>query len=191
MDTTAILIDDVALELERLEQPRIDDWRFNLPVLAAGDVVLREVRMSDAPALQSLLTTPEITRYISQPPSTVEGFERFIAASQRLRASGEGACFAITLTSVETLPKQVDPGFDLQPFEMPARVWHVRGKHAAALAPGDVVLAVDGEDISAMSPLAVIWLILSHEPGSQILVRFQRGDTVSTVAITLRRQTDQ
>lgn len=97
----------------------------------------------------------------------------------------------ITLTSVETLPKQVDPGFDLQPFEMPARVWHVRGKHAAALAPGDVVLAVDGEDISAMSPLAVIWLILSHEPGSQILVRFQRGDTVSTVAITLRRQTDQ
>ena len=102
MDTTAILIDDVALELERLEQPRIDDWRFNLPVLAAGDVVLREVRMSDAPALQSLLTTPEITRYISQPPSTVEGFERFIAASQRLRASGEGACFAITLKGYDT-----------------------------------------------------------------------------------------
>lgn len=102
MDTTAILIDDVALELERLEQPRIDDWRFGLPVLAAGDVVLREVRMSDAPALQSLLTTPEITRYISQPPSTVEGFERFIAASQRLRASGEGACFAITLKGFDT-----------------------------------------------------------------------------------------
>lgn len=97
-----MLSTDLALEFERLERPRIDDWRFGLPVLTAGDVVLREVRMSDASALQSLLTTPEMTRYISQPPSSVEGFERFIAASQRLRAAGEGACFAITLKGYDT-----------------------------------------------------------------------------------------
>ncbi|MGE3959551.1 MAG: GNAT family N-acetyltransferase [Vicinamibacterales bacterium] len=102
MEQTTTLIADAVRGLDRLEQPRVDDWRFSLPVLAAGDVVLREVRSTDAPALQSLLTTPEITRYISQPPTTVEGFERFIAASQRLRASGEGACFAITLKGYDT-----------------------------------------------------------------------------------------
>ncbi|MFN7917756.1 MAG: GNAT family protein [Vicinamibacterales bacterium] len=97
-----MLSTDLSLEFERLERPRIDDWRFGLPVLAAGDVVLREVRMTDASSLQSLLTTPEMTRYISQPPSTIEGFERFIAASQRMRAAGEGACFAITLKGYDT-----------------------------------------------------------------------------------------
>lgn len=97
-----MLSTDLSLEFERLERPRIDDWRFSLPVLTAGDVVLREVRMTDASSLQSLLTTPEMTRYISQPPSTIEGFERFIAASQRMRAAGEGACFAITLKGYDT-----------------------------------------------------------------------------------------
>lgn len=97
-----MLSTDLALEFDRLERPRLDDWRFGLPVLSAGDVVLREVRMSDASSLQSLLTTPEMTRYISQPPSSVEGFERFIAASQRMRAAGEGACFAITLKGYDT-----------------------------------------------------------------------------------------
>lgn len=95
-----MLVADAALD--RIEQPRADDWRFTLPVLSSGDVVLREVRTSDAPALHSLLTTPEITRFISQPPTTVDGFERFIAASQRLRAAGEGACFAITLKGYDT-----------------------------------------------------------------------------------------
>jgi RimJ/RimL family protein N-acetyltransferase len=78
------------------------DWRDVLPVLSAGEVVLREVRASDAHSLVSLLTTPEITRFISAPPQTAEGFERFIAASQRLRAAGQGACFAVTLRGYDT-----------------------------------------------------------------------------------------
>jgi ribosomal-protein-alanine N-acetyltransferase len=78
------------------------DWRFNLPTLVGGDVVLREVRASDAHALVSLLTSPEITRFISTPPQTAERFERFIAASQRLRSAGEGACFAVTLRDYDT-----------------------------------------------------------------------------------------
>jgi len=103
MDKPAILVGAAELESDRLESDRLDsrrrrdDWRFSLPVLSAGEVVLREVRSGDAPALVSLLTTPEITRFISPPPQTADGFERFIAASQRLRASGEGACFAVTL----------------------------------------------------------------------------------------------
>jgi len=84
------------------EHPANGSWRTALPVLSAGEVVLREVRESDAPALVRHLTTPEITRFISPPPSTVDGFEEFIAASQRSRAGGEGACFAVTLRDLDT-----------------------------------------------------------------------------------------
>lgn len=118
MDKPAILVGAAELESERLDDRRgADDWRFSLPVLSSGDVVLREVRTSDAPALVSLLTTPEITRFISPPPQTADGFERFIAASQRLRASGEGACFAVTLRDYNTAigifqVRQVTPSED-------------------------------------------------------------------------------
>jgi [ribosomal protein S5]-alanine N-acetyltransferase len=99
------------------ERERVHDWRFRLPVLSAGELVLREVRASDARSLVSLLTTPEITRFISPPPPTEEGFERFIAASQRLRAAGEGACFAVTLRGYDTAiglfqVRQVSPSED-------------------------------------------------------------------------------
>lgn len=73
------------------------DWRRSLPVLTAQDVVLREVQACDAPELAALMSMPEVARFISPPPTTVEGFERFIEHSQRQRAQGEGACFALTL----------------------------------------------------------------------------------------------
>lgn len=79
-----------------------EDWRTRLPVLAGADIVLREVQVSDAASLASLLTSPEITRFISRPPATVEGFERFILSSQRMREAGEGACFAVTLRGYDT-----------------------------------------------------------------------------------------
>lgn len=93
------------------------DWRLALPVLAAGDVVLREVQVSDAPSLVSLLTTPEITRFISKPPTDIEGFERFILASQRMRTAGEAACFAVTLRGYDTAigifqVRQISPAAD-------------------------------------------------------------------------------
>lgn len=73
------------------------DWRRSLPVLTSQDVVLREVQPCDAPELAALMSMPEVARFISPPPATVEGFERFIEHSQRQRAQGEGACFALTL----------------------------------------------------------------------------------------------
>lgn len=103
IEETAVLTTRPGISLEQVdEQRRTDDWRFRLPVLSAGDVTLREVRASDADALVSLLTTPEITRFISAPPQTAEGFKMFIAASQRLRAAGQGACFAVTLRGYDT-----------------------------------------------------------------------------------------
>jgi len=73
------------------------DWQRALPVLGAGRVVLRELRADDAASLCALLTTEEVSRFISPPPSTVEGFERFIAWTHRQRAAGAYACYAVTL----------------------------------------------------------------------------------------------
>jgi ribosomal-protein-alanine N-acetyltransferase len=71
------------------------DWREGLPVLGGRGVTLRDLRASDAPSLFAMLTTDEVARFISPPPTSVEGFERFIAWAHRQRAVGEYACFAV------------------------------------------------------------------------------------------------
>jgi RimJ/RimL family protein N-acetyltransferase len=78
------------------------DWRQQLPVLSGERVTLRELRTSDAPSLFAMLTTEEVARFISPPPSTVEGFERFIAWTLRMRQLGTYACFAVTLEGDDT-----------------------------------------------------------------------------------------
>ena len=78
------------------------DWRSGLPVLTGGWVTLRELRTSDAPSLFALLTTEEVSRFISPPPSTVEGFEKFIDWAARQRTAGTYACFAVTLKGYDT-----------------------------------------------------------------------------------------
>ena len=71
------------------------DWRDSLPVLQAAGVTLRELRLSDAPSLLAMLTTDEVARFISPPPTSVEGFERFIAWTHRERTAGRYVCFGI------------------------------------------------------------------------------------------------
>jgi len=71
------------------------DWRQSIPVLTGTGFTLRELRLSDAPLLLALLTTEEVSRFISPPPSTVDGFERFIAWTQRERAAGNYICFGV------------------------------------------------------------------------------------------------
>src|SRR5262249_52430821 len=73
------------------------DWQQRLPVLASPQVVLRELPLSDAASLFAMLTSEEVARFISPPPSTVEGFERFIAWTHRQRLAGTYVCFAVTL----------------------------------------------------------------------------------------------
>jgi RimJ/RimL family protein N-acetyltransferase len=76
---------------------RVDatNWRASLPVLQATGVTLRELRLSDAASLLAFLTTEEVTRFISPPPTTIAGFERFIEWTQRERAAGNYVCFGI------------------------------------------------------------------------------------------------
>lgn len=93
------------------------DWRKSLPVLLGQKVVLRELRLSDATSLLSMLTTEEVTRFISPPPTTVEGFEAFITATLRQQAAGVHACFAVTLPGDDTAigifqVRQLDQSFE-------------------------------------------------------------------------------
>jgi len=92
------------------------NWQQGLPTLAGEQVVLRELRASDAASLFALLTTEEVSRFISPPPTTVEGFERFIAWTLRQRRAGSYACFAVTLDSTDTAIgifqlRELEPGF--------------------------------------------------------------------------------
>ena len=64
--------------------------------------MLRELRGSDAPSLCAFLTTEEVARFISPPPTTVDGFERFISWALRQRAAGTYACFAVTARGCDT-----------------------------------------------------------------------------------------
>jgi len=92
------------------------DWREGLPVLTGSQVVLRELQVSDAPSLFALLTTEEVSRFISPPPSSVGGFERFIVWTHRQRAAGAYTCFAVTLKGADTAIgifqlRELEPGF--------------------------------------------------------------------------------
>src|SRR5687768_3643017 len=71
------------------------DWRQALPVLTAGSVSLRDLERADALSLLDMLATEEVARFISPPPTTVEGFERFIEWTHGEREAGRYACFAV------------------------------------------------------------------------------------------------
>jgi [ribosomal protein S5]-alanine N-acetyltransferase len=92
------------------------DWRAQLPVLAAAGVTLRELRLEDAPGLLATLTTEEVSRFISPPPTTVEGFERFITWARRQREAGQYVCFGVVPEGMTTAVglfqvRSMEPGF--------------------------------------------------------------------------------
>jgi ribosomal-protein-alanine N-acetyltransferase len=92
------------------------DWRNALPVLAGAKVTLRELQVSDAASLFAMLTPEEVSRFISPPPTTVAGFERFIAWACAERAAGRYACFAVVPHGMQTAiglfqVRQLEPGF--------------------------------------------------------------------------------
>jgi RimJ/RimL family protein N-acetyltransferase len=93
------------------------NWQDALPTFRGGQVALRELRATDAASLFALLTTEEVSRFISPPPTTVEGFEKFIAWTHRQRAAGSYACFAVTVGGYDTAIgifqlRSLEPGFE-------------------------------------------------------------------------------
>ena len=94
----------------------LPDWRSRLPLLAGRDVTLREVRPTDASSLLSMLSPREVTRFISPPPATLEGFDRFIAWSVAQRAQGASVCFGVLPAGFDDAVgvvqvRQLEPGF--------------------------------------------------------------------------------
>jgi len=93
------------------------DWQRGLPVLNGTLVMLRELRASDAASLFAMLTPEEVSRFISPPPSTVEGFKGFIAWTLRQRTAGVYACFAVTVKGSDAAigifqVRETERGFD-------------------------------------------------------------------------------
>ena len=78
------------------------NWKTGLPVLTGVGFTLRELRLEDAPSLLAMLTTDEVARFISPPPTTVQGFERFIAWTHRERQAGNYVCFAVVPEGMTT-----------------------------------------------------------------------------------------
>ena len=92
------------------------DWRESLPVLTGSQVTLRDLEITDAPSLFAMLTTEEVSRFISPPPTTVEGFERFITWARAEQAAGRYVCFAVVPHGMTTAiglfqVRQLEPGF--------------------------------------------------------------------------------
>ena len=94
------------------EAPASWKWQSLLPVLRNQNTRLRELRTADALPLLSMLTTEEVTRFISPPPVTPEGFEKFIKWTHRKRAGGELVCFGV-------VPQGYDVAVGIFQIQMP------------------------------------------------------------------------
>jgi len=71
------------------------DWTAALPVLTGSNFVLRELVTTDALSLLSMLSTEEVAKFISPPPTTPEGFKKFVQWAQRERKAGNQFTFGM------------------------------------------------------------------------------------------------
>jgi RimJ/RimL family protein N-acetyltransferase len=155
-------------ELERAEAMATpstvttSNWRAGLPVLAGTNFVLRELRLEDAPSLLAMLTTEEVSRFISPPPTTVAAFEGFIRWTLRERAAGNYICYGIVPAGMTTAVglfqlRSLEPGFASCEwgFAMGSQFWgtglFVDGAHAVLNFGVDVIGALRFEARAAVA----------------------------------------
>lgn len=105
-------------------------WREALPTLVGRGVVLRDLHEADAASLFELLTTEEVARFLSTPPDSAQGFERFIRWAARERCAGRHACFAVTLPTsdaaigiIQVRAIEERPGTAQWGFALGSRFW--------------------------------------------------------------------
>jgi [ribosomal protein S5]-alanine N-acetyltransferase len=92
-------------------------WHDGVPTLHGGAVSLRELEGRDAATLLELISAPEVAKFISQPPDSIEGFEQFIAWTHEERRRGRYLCLGIVPHGMETAVglfhiRRLDLGFD-------------------------------------------------------------------------------
>jgi RimJ/RimL family protein N-acetyltransferase len=78
------------------------NWKTALPVLSGSNFTLRDLHVDDAHSLFAMLTSEQVSRFISSLPTTIEGFERFIRWAHRERHAGTYVCFAIVPQGMTT-----------------------------------------------------------------------------------------
>lgn len=71
------------------------EWTRELPELRGEATTLREPRPDDAGALFRHITTREVVQFLSPPPGSVEGFEKFIEWVGVERRAGRSFCYAV------------------------------------------------------------------------------------------------
>jgi len=71
------------------------DWTTGLPVLTGRTMMLRELVKTDALSLLSMLSTEEVAKLTSPPPTTQQGFETFIQWTQYERLAGSQFTFGL------------------------------------------------------------------------------------------------
>ena len=150
-----------AMEYPAAHETTTTDWRRQLPVLTAGTVTLRELRAADADSLFELLTTEEVARFISPPPSTADGFRRFIQWAAIEQAAGRYACFAVVPAGTDTAVgifqvRQLDASFDTAEwgFVLGSAYWGT-GIFAQA-APMVVEFAIDWIGVRRLEARAAV-----------------------------------
>jgi ribosomal-protein-alanine N-acetyltransferase len=132
-------------------------WRETLPTLAGHDVVLRDLHANDATSLLAFLGTAEVTRFLSPPPDSVHGFERFIEWAAHERSAGTHACFAVTLPTSDAAigifqvrKNRTRSGTGEWGFAIGSPFWGTGVfEHGAALALGFAFAAMDVHRLEA------------------------------------------
>jgi len=107
-----------ATAMKTTSQPSLvaTNWKTALPLMAASTFTLRELRAEDAPSLFAMLTTEEVARFISPPPTTIEGFKAFIAWTLQQRELGNYICYGVVPSGMTTAIglfqlRSLEPGF--------------------------------------------------------------------------------
>jgi RimJ/RimL family protein N-acetyltransferase len=70
-------------------------WTEALPALTGHNLTLRELVPTDSLALLSMLSTEEVAKFISPPPTTKQGFQKFIAWTHSERQAGRQITFGM------------------------------------------------------------------------------------------------
>lgn len=110
-----------------------DDWRRDLPTLAARLVTLREPTRQDLPALIDLLSMSDACRFGLDEPLTELAVQGLIDRARHDREAGIGFTYAVTIAATRAVVglvqvRQLDPLFEAAEWEcMLAPSWRGTG----------------------------------------------------------------
>jgi len=96
-----------------------------LPELASARATLRELQLSDASSLLSVLKKPEMRSFVADEPDSLDGVEKFIEWTHRGRRTGRHLCYGVVpaggstavglfqVSSMDPMGRTVEWGFML------------------------------------------------------------------------------